>query len=182
MRIEPTGRLKWQIDRLLESLIDRDVRVAAQAFSPTRWTGERLPHLMPVRDLFLPDNSRPDGLPVLFEGRLRQFERQVGVVTVCLDPPSTPDAVNDGTLLFRGRIVVILRGPAVVQLTHPFHVERLPADPENYWRDLRAPRVQFNLPLDSLGTGHPSDKDSTQNPQAVVTSRPCGSSESGPLD
>lgn len=84
MSAEPNQRPKWQIDRLLEGLIDRDANVAAQAFSPTCWTGQTLPQLIPVRDLFLPENSRPEGLPVFFVGRLRHFERTIGVV-VCLD-------------------------------------------------------------------------------------------------
>ena len=55
------------------------------------------------------------------------------------------ETVPDGLLSFRGSTAVLVRGPAVVQLTFPFRVERLPADPDNYWRDLRMPRAQFEL-------------------------------------
>ena len=182
MSVEPTQRPKWEIDRILESLIGSDVRVAAEAFSPTRWTGEGLPRLMPVRDLFLPDSSQPDGLPVFFEGRLRNFERTIGVVVVCLDSPTTPDPASEGTNLFRAATAVILRGPAVVQLAFPFHVERLPTDAENYWRDLRAPRAQFEFPLVSVPTDQFGIMGGAGKPQGAVISHPCSDSETGPLD
>ena len=44
-------------------------------------------------------------------------------------------------------MAVLLRGPALVQLAFPFQVERLPADEENYWRDVRIPRAQFEFPF-----------------------------------
>ncbi|HRZ35709.1 MAG TPA: hypothetical protein P5534_05020 [Candidatus Paceibacterota bacterium] len=182
MSVESTQRPKWQIDRLLESLIDRDIRVAAQAFSPTSWTGEGLPRLRPVRDLFLPDNSRPDSLPVFFEGRLRSFERTIGVVVVCLDSPTTPDPASEGTNLFRAETVVILRGPAVVQLAFPFHVERVPTDAENYWRDLRVPRAQFEFPLVSVPKDPFGIMGGAGKPQGAVISSPCSDSKTGPSD
>ena len=147
MALEPIRRQKWAIDRALDGLISADIRVAAKAFSPTRWTGEEAARLLPVRQLILPDNSQPDGLPVFFEGRLRQFERQIGVVFAWLDPPTTQEETAEGVVCFRGQTTVIVRGPALVELAFPFQVERLPTDSENYWRDLRLPRAQFELPF-----------------------------------
>ena len=160
MSVEPTLRPKWEIDRALEVLLGCDIRVAAQAFCPAGGTGPQ--QFRPVRSLFLPDNSQPDSLPVFFEGRLRQFERSVGVVTVWLDAKNGSVSAGDGRILFRGYLAVLLQGPAVVQLAAPFCVERLPTDADNYWRDLQTPRVQFELPLngsagddaDSMGAWH----------------------------
>lgn len=103
--------------------------------------------LLPFRELFLPDNSRPDGLPVFFEGQLWQFERQIGIVFVCLGPPASQATATDGAVCFRSKIAVILRGPAIIEMAFPFQVERLSADPENYWRDLRRPRAQLEFPF-----------------------------------
>ena len=153
MALEPTQRREWTIDRVLNGLVDADIRIAAKAFSPTRWTGEKAARLAPVRQLILPDNTQPDGLPVFFEGRLRHFERQVGVVFAWLDSPSTQDGTAEGVVSFRGQTVVIVRGPALVELAPPFQVERLPADPSNYWRDLRLPRAQFELPFSGTRSG-----------------------------
>jgi hypothetical protein len=147
METEPTQRPKWQVDHVLEALIGLDVRVRAKAFllsvhdeaRPTRW--------IRAQDLFLPDNSQTAGLSVFFEGRLRWFERHVGVVLVCLESSSSPDRPTEAPILFRGKTAVILRGPAMVELAFPFKVERLPADPVNYWNDLRVPRAQFELPF-----------------------------------
>ena len=100
-----------------------------------------------MRDLYLPDNSQPAGLPVFFEGRLCEFERRIGVVVVRLDAPAAADAASEGPALFRGKMAVLLRGPALVQLAFPFQVERLPTDAENYWRDVRIPRAQFEFPF-----------------------------------
>ena len=147
MSTELAQRPKWAIDRALEELVGADVRVAAKAFSPTIWTGETTPHCLPVRELFLPDNSQPEGLQVFFEGRLQRFQRQVGVVWVQLDAPALREVATDGPICFRGSMAVILRGPAVVQLAFPFQVERLPTDPCNYWRDLRVPRAQLEFPF-----------------------------------
>jgi hypothetical protein len=101
--------------------------------------------LVPVRELYLPDNTQAGGLPVFFEGRLRQFERQIGVVCVHLDAPTTAERATEGVVCFRGQAAILLRGPAVVELAFPFHVERLPDDPNNYWLDLRLPQAQFEL-------------------------------------
>ena len=68
---------------------------------------------------------------------------KTGVVWVQLEAPASPASPPEGLVFFRGKAAVILRGPAVLELAFPFHVERLPADPNNYWRDLRVPRVQF---------------------------------------
>jgi len=143
------SRPQWDIDRCLERLIGYDVRVAAEAFFPVRWNGEVLPAPIQVRDLVLSDNSQPGALPVFFEGRLCQFERRIGVVSVHLDTPTLAEKGVEGTVRFRGRMAVILHGPAVVRLAFPFRVERLPADALNYWEDLRFPTAQFRLPFDS---------------------------------
>jgi len=107
---------------------------------------------MPVGTLLLPDNSQARDLPVFFEGRLVRYERKIGVVTVHLDSPVLPDGSSEGTANFRGRLAVILRGPAVVELAFPFRVEPLPAEPGNYWRDLRAPQAQFEFPFAATTT------------------------------
>lgn len=141
------SRPQWGIDRLLDRLVGRPMRVAAEWFSPVRWDGRSLPEWVRVADLFLPDNSRPGPLTVFFEGRLRQFVRRIGVVFVTLDALDTPESTADGLVLFRGRAAVVLQGPATVRLTFPFRVEPLPTDPANYWEDLRAFRAQLRLSL-----------------------------------
>lgn len=153
---ESTTRVTWEIDRILDGLIGQDIRAAAKSFSPSQWTGEHPPRLRPVRDLFLPDNSQPSGLPVLFEGRLRRFVRQIGVVFICLDAPASPETAADGLVFFRGRMAVIVRGPAVVELAFPFQVEKLPTASNNYWRDVRLPCAQLELPF-SAGAHHVDD-------------------------
>ena len=60
---------------LLESLVNEQVRVAARSFFPHRVSLESHARFFAVRDLYLPDNQQPSGMPVFFEGRLRQFER-----------------------------------------------------------------------------------------------------------
>lgn len=153
MHAQPDRRRPWNIDLVLERLIGTDVRVAARNFSPRINTAHRIPQLLPVRDLFLPDNTRPQGIPVFFEGNLKWFRRQIGVVFVCLDTPNFTDGAGDGLLPFRGKLAGIIKAPAIVELDSPFFVERLPQDPDNYWRDLRLPRAQLELPLiDSLST------------------------------
>ena len=144
----PTARRVWDIDRRLCPWVGRDVRIAVDAFSPARWEGDGLPLLSPVRDLILPDNSRVGSLPVFFEGRLRRFERRIGVVYVGLEAPTAPDASVEGIVLFRGALSVILRGPATVRCDYPFRVEPVPIGPLNYWEDLRIPTAQFRLNLD----------------------------------
>ena len=144
---EVLARKPWAIDLRLQQMVGRDVRAAVDAFSPVRWNGEAWPILSPVRDLILPDNSRVGNLAVFFEGRLRQFERRIGVVYVALDSPSSPDASVEGIVQFRRRQAVILRGPATVRLAYPFRVEPLPHDADNYWEDLRVPTAQFRLRL-----------------------------------
>ena len=137
----------WGIDQILNDLIGQDIRVAAKSFAPVSYDGDAPLRFLPVRDLYLPDNSQPAGRPVFFEGRLLEFERQIGVVFVRLDVPAAVAASPEGAVLFRGKAAVILRGPAVLEMAFPFHIERLPVDPDNYWRDLRMPRAQFEFPF-----------------------------------
>lgn len=139
-------RPQWTIDLRLERLLGQDVRVAAESFFPIRWNGEVLPLAIPVRDLILPDNTQPGQLPVFFEGRLRRFQRRIGVVFVTLDAP-TASRSTEGMVFLRGTAAVLLKGPAVVQLAVPFRVERLPAADANYREDLRFPTAQFWLPF-----------------------------------
>jgi len=109
----------------LERLLGQEVRVAAESFFPIRWNGEVLSAAVPVCELILPDNTRPGQLPVFFEGRLRRFERRIGVVFVTLDAAMAGRSA-EGMLFLRGIAAVMLRGPAVVQLAIPFRLERLP--------------------------------------------------------
>ena len=124
-----------------------EVRVAAKSFAPPARPGVAPLRFLAVRDLYLPDNTQPAGLPVFFEGRLVQFARQIAVVCVRLAASLLPGRASYGLAFFRGQAVAILRGPAVLELAFPFHIERLPHDPDNYWRDLRMPRAQFEFPF-----------------------------------
>jgi hypothetical protein len=142
-------RPRWDIDRRLEWLIGQEVRVAGESFVPVCWNGEVRQPFIRVRDLILPDNSKPGVLPVFFEGRLCRFERRIGVVFVALDLPRVTGRAAEGTVLVRGVPAVLLRGPAIVRLAFPFRAEPLPADQANYWEDLRFPTAQFRLPFDS---------------------------------
>jgi len=170
MTLQRTQRLQWEIDRILSNLVGQDVRVAAKAFSPARWDGTALPCFIPVARLLLPDNTQPAGLPVFFEGRLLEFERQIGVVCVRLEAPLLPTRAPDGLAYFRGKSVVILCGPAVVELAFPFHVERLPSDPDNYWRELRWPCAQFEFSLfREKGTGAEHPSDSAEKTTAMIS-------------
>ena len=138
---ENTARPTWKIDRDLQSLVGAQIRVGAEAFAPVAQGRAIQEHLTPASQLILPDNTPVDGLPVYFEGRLEQFNRQIGLVRVQLGLADGFGA--QGMILFRERSVIILPGPAVVQLSVPFHIERLPTGEENYWRDLRAPCAQL---------------------------------------
>lgn len=162
----------WDIDSLLAGLIGTEVRAAAKAFSPVPRNGEAPRRFMPVRDLYLPDNSQPAALPVFFEGRLCEFERHVGVVCVRLDAPTAADTASEGSMLFRGKTAVILRGPALVELAFPFQVERLPADAENYWRDLRMPRAQFEFPFGDGSNAHREPRRRLRRTKKRKPSRP----------
>lgn len=144
---EQTQRPKWQIDLVLERLLSQQVRVAGESFRPPRWDGEPMERWIPVSTLVLPTNQTPEGLRVFFEGRLESFVRHVGVVEVTLAAPSAPQMSEDGIVAFRGTSAVILHGPATVRLAFPFVVEQIPSEAVNYWRDLQAPRAQFELPL-----------------------------------
>ena len=155
MNPETKQRPKWEIDLALERLAGQDVRVAAKSFLPLlpEVTGS-LPFI-PVENLYLPDNSQPAGSVVFFEGRLRRHQRQIGVVRVWLDALDSVETASDGSVYFRGKTAVILRGPAIVKLAFPFQVERLPADALNYWNDLRTPCVQFWFPfVDATSNDH----------------------------
>ena len=163
-------RPPWEVDRRLERLRGENVRVAAKYFSPSPRHGHAPLRLLPVRDLYLPDNSLPAGRPVFFEGRLLEFERQIGVVSVQLDAPTAFAASAQGAVLFRGQAAVILRGPAVLELAFPFHIERLPSDPDNYWRDLRLPRAQFEFSFSPPPvTGEDQPRDGTEKTPAMIS-------------
>jgi hypothetical protein len=147
MNAELSHRPKWPIDELLEGLIGHDVRVAAESFSPARGDCEAPTDLIPVRELILPDNSQAGSLPVYFEGSLRGFVREIGVIWLRLGSPAPIVGAVEGIVRFRGKMAVILRGPAMVKLAFPFRVEKLPADADNYWRDRQTSRAQLKLPL-----------------------------------
>ncbi len=150
MQAEPSiTRPQWDIDRRLAALVGCDIRVAADAFAPIQADGKPWPDLIAVEDLLLPDNTRPEGRPVFFEGKLREFTRQIAVVQVWLDAPTRPAASAQGMIHFRGASAVLIQGPALVRLAFPFRVERLPSDERNYLSDLRLVRAQFHLPLAS---------------------------------
>lgn len=143
-----TSRPLWPIDQVLERLVGAPIRLAAESFIPIRWDGEPMEKRIGTRELILPDQTQPGPLPVYFEGRLREFTRQIGVVDAWLDAVPLIAEPVEGTIRFRGSTAVILPGPAIVRLAFPFKVERLPADSANYWEDLRLPRAQFWLRLD----------------------------------
>ena len=151
MSVHQMSRQPWPIDRLLARFAGHDVRVAGRAFAPGVPTAGRPLRFLQVADLILPDGSQPGAVPFFFEGRLREFERRIGVVVVSLDALAGRDTAPEGWVQFRGQAAVVLQGPAVVELASPFHVERLPSDPANYWRDLRSPRVQFEFDLTTTG-------------------------------
>ena len=138
---EIAAKPAWEIDRILQSLVGAQIRVGAEAFAPFAQGRAIQERLTSASQLILPDNTPVDGQPVFFEGRLEQFSRQIGLVRVQLGPAERFGA--QGMIFFRGQSVAILPGPAVVQLSVPFHIERLPTSEENYWRDLRFPRAQL---------------------------------------
>ena len=147
MSPEASQRPQWDIDRILERLTGRNVRALARAFAPITPANGNTFHMIAARSLYLPDNSQPDSLPVFFEGKLLNFERCIGVVRLRLGPPEFVETAGDGIEPFRGSAAVIVRGPALVELAFPFHVEPLPENSDNYWRDLRVPLAQLKLPL-----------------------------------
>ena len=164
MNTQLNHRPQWDVDRILAQLLGDYVRVAAKSFSLRSLHDAAPLRFIPVRDLYLPDNSQPVGLLVFFEGKLLEFERQIGVVFVRLDAPALVTDSPDGTVFFRGKAAVILRGPAVLELAFPFHVEKLPDDPDNYWRDLRMPCAQFEFPISP-------DKMADERPSAVASKK-----------
>ena len=147
MITSPAQRPEWAIDRVLTGLIGETIRVAAESFTPLRADGVAWPHAIACASLLLPDNSQPSGLPVFFEGKLLDFERQVGVVLVRLGALELAHPTAQGLVYFRGCSAVLLTGPACVRLASSLRIERLPTNEENYWSDLRLPQAQFALPL-----------------------------------
>jgi hypothetical protein len=133
-----------EIDRRLQSLLGSNVRVFVDYFSPPHWNGE-LDHVISTRSLVLPDNSQPAVLPVFFEGRLVDFQRQIGVVYAWLEPLCLSDDPAEGIMHFLGKTAVILKAPAAVRLAVPHFLEKLPQDPDNYWRDLQEAHAQFRF-------------------------------------
>src|ERR1022692_4216484 len=95
-------RPQWEIDRTLDGLTGRNIRALARAFSPLNPNNEGTLGLVGTRTLFLPDNSRPEPLPVFFEGKLLGFERRIGVVQLRLGPPELVESAGDGIVPFRG--------------------------------------------------------------------------------
>jgi hypothetical protein len=166
MKTEPVQRPKWDVDRRLEALVGKDVRVAAAAFRPFTYLGEPGPHWIPVKELILPDDSRTDGLPVLFEGLLREFVREVAVVTAVLGAPQCPLATANGPVRFRGGCAVVLQGPALVRLAYPHSVEPLPLNPENYWEDLQCALAQFTFPFG--GSPDEGSRSASVKPRIIV--------------
>jgi hypothetical protein len=84
MTSEQIQRLKWSVDRRLETNLGADVRVQAAAFRPVNHLGELGPRWISIKELILPDNMEVGALPVLFEGKLESFVREAAVVTVML--------------------------------------------------------------------------------------------------
>jgi len=77
------------------------------------------------------------------DGRL--INHQIGIVHVRLDALPSSLVTASGLVRFRGQTAIVLAGPAIVQLPHPFHVERLPTDEGNYCIDRHMPATQFIL-------------------------------------
>ena len=100
-------RPQWAIDRQLAGLVGCHLRGAVDSFSPPHWDGKCPSGLIQVKDLCLPDNLRPGSHPVFFEGRLRTFQRRIGVVFAALDAPAFPGRVADGVISFRGNLAVV---------------------------------------------------------------------------
>lgn len=136
---EIVQRPKWEIDRILESLIGQEIRVAAHSFCPASRNSKLRHSWIRADELVLADNTSVSGLPVHFEGRLSRFRREIGIVCVVLDAPGILEKSAEGVICFRSAIAVFLRGPVQVELAFPFRVEKLPHDESNYWNDLKFP-------------------------------------------
>jgi hypothetical protein len=139
-------RPKWEIDKRLESLIGENIRVRASAFCPPRWNGEAGVWIE-AENFILPDNSSVDGETFYLEGKLLSFERQVSIVSVCLDRPDSEDTAR-GRMVYRGQSSVILPGPALVKLRQDHFVERIATDPRSYWNQLKDSGPQLTLPFE----------------------------------
>ena len=144
---EISQRQVWHINQVLGDLLGQDVRVAADSFCPAPKNGTAPRHFVSPRELVLADNTSARGLPLYFEGNLKQFRREIGVVHVELEPPVSTTESVEGSTYFRGVTAVIMRGPAIVRLAYPFRVEKLPRGADDYWEDIRVSRAQFRLPL-----------------------------------
>jgi hypothetical protein len=144
MEIQSDQRRVWDIDKRLESLKGCAVRVRAELVLPKGWHGKPLACPIDGGNLVLPDGTRVDRDPIYVEGILTGFRRSIAVVQVELGEPPI-GGTADGRISFRGRTAVFLRGPATVQLAHPFTVERIPIHPQAYWEHLRRIDGQFEL-------------------------------------
>jgi len=139
-------RPRWEIDVRLSALVGSSVRVGARAFAPPGWTQTGSRELISAGALVLSDGSTAV-LPLFFEGRLLDFTRRIGVVHVSLGGLDSAEYGGEGVVRFRGGIATILRGPALVELAFPFHVEAIPPDASNYFADRQSAGYQLLLSL-----------------------------------
>lgn len=147
MNTKSTEKTEWDIDRKLDRLVGEEVRVAVDGFCPFNGCGCDPKRWISADSLLLPDNSPTTGLLVLFEGHLIEFHRHIGVVHLQVETVSTPNRASEGIVRFRGRRAAVLHGRALVRMTFPFFIERLPSHHEDYWRDFNRRGAQFELPL-----------------------------------
>lgn len=138
---------EWEIDRQLARLVGNDVRVAVDSFCPINGHDCAPRRWIPTTNLLLPDNASTACLPVLFEGRLIDFQRQIGVVHLRMETSPAPCRASEGIVRFRGHSAVVLHGHALLRMAFPFFIERLPATPDTYWQDFTWGGAQFELPL-----------------------------------
>lgn len=157
-------RPRWEIDHLLSGLIGRRVRLQARAFAPSSWDRNGHRELIPAGQLILPDGASTAGLPLLFEGRLLDYVRRIGVVHVRLDGLDSEDYGKEGVVNFRGAVATLLRGPALVELAYPFYAEAIPANASNYFADRKSGGCQLLLPLDESFLGLPPERPGTKWP------------------
>lgn len=140
-------RPQWEIDKRLESLLDKNIRVRAHAFCPPHWNGE-MSQVIEASALLLPDNTTVGDGELYLEGRLLAFRREVAIVFVFLGRPDAAGDTANGRMVYRGKAAIILPGPATVQLHQDQFIEMIPTDGRLYWSHLGATGPQFNLPLD----------------------------------
>jgi hypothetical protein len=168
MNPELIHRPKWPIDRLLDSLLGQNIRVAARAFVPAGWNGRVPTRFQSVRDLYLPDNTQPVDRPVFFEGRLQRFERQISIVFVELQSPTAPKQTTEATVDFRDTTAIILQGPAIVELAFPFRVE--PTTPTPVHPDVGIEPVSAIVPA-KLFPSEPEPPDNQRNHRFLEADR-----------